>query len=251
MQDNAVDFSCQDEVVEFNIAYQPIVDITAKEIFGYEALLRGPQGCSPKVVLQSVPLDCHGCFDHHIRKAAVSQLIADRRSEKISLNFSTSSLVDDKNYLSKLLDHAENNGLNLEEIIVEISESDVIQGIDGLTRSLGEASARGALIAIDDFGAGYAGLNSLIDVNPDIIKLDMYLIRGIHTSGVRQATVRALVSLAMDLGIDLIAEGVEEDAEIDFLKASGIDLFQGFKLARPEMSRFLEIADITFLSSDL
>lgn len=131
------------------------------------------------------------------------------------------------------LRHASDCGFPLENLIIELTEADVIHGIPGLVDILREIHAAGATVALDDFGAGYAGLNSLIDVNPDIIKLDMYLIRDINRSGPRQATVRALVGLADDLGIELIAEGVETEAELKFLNQIGINLIQGYLLARP------------------
>lgn len=88
-------------------------------------------------------------------------------------------------------------------------------------------------IAIDDFGAGYSGLNMLADFQPDIVKLDLKLVRNIDSHGPRQAIVRAVTQCCADLGIDLIAEGVESIAEYRFLKRAGIQMFQGYLFAKP------------------
>ena len=92
---------------------------------------------------------------------------------------------------------------------------------------------RGIRIAIDDFGAGYAGLNLLADLQPDLMKLDIGLVRGIEGRGARQSIVRAIVQVSVDLGIDVVAEGVETEGELAWLADQGIDLFQGFLCARP------------------
>ena len=91
----------------------------------------------------------------------------------------------------------------------------------------------GQVIAIDDFGAGYAGLNLLAEFQPHLIKLDMHLVRDIHAKGPRQAIVRGLLSTCRDLGIDVIAEGIETEEEFFWLRQEGIDLFQGYLLAKP------------------
>ena len=242
-------FEYSGQSVEFLHAYQPIVDVRKGEIFAHEALLRGCDGSAPPSVMSSVPKCYYSELDQRIRETALVRAHQLGLDCKLSLNFSTSCLINDHSYLLKTLDYAEACGIAPADIIIEISESDVIHGIPDLMARLNEAQARGASVALDDFGAGYAGLNSLIDVNPDIIKLDMYLVRDIDSSGVRQATMRALVGLALDLGIELIAEGVETQGEFDFLRSVDIDLFQGFHLAKPVLCDLLSIDDISIYSN--
>jgi EAL domain-containing protein (putative c-di-GMP-specific phosphodiesterase class I) len=93
-------------------------------------------------------------------------------------------------------------------------------------------------VAIDDFGAGYSGLNLLADFQPDQIKLDMKLVRGIERHGPRQAIVRAIDQACQDLGIDVIAEGVETVEEYAWLANQGIKLFQGYLFAKPAFESF-------------
>ena len=88
--------------------------------------------------------------------------------------------------------------------------------------------------AIDDFGAGYAGLGLLADLQPDMLKLDMALIRGIDGSAARRTIVAGVLQIANALDVRCIAEGVESAAELEVLRSIGIKLFQGYLLARPE-----------------
>ena len=92
---------------------------------------------------------------------------------------------------------------------------------------------QGFKTAIDDFGSGYAGLNLLADFQPDLLKLDMELIRGIDQDSVRQVLVDGTVQMCRRLGVEVIAEGVETREELAALKGMGIQLFQGYLLARP------------------
>jgi EAL domain-containing protein (putative c-di-GMP-specific phosphodiesterase class I) len=100
----------------------------------------------------------------------------------------------------------------------------------------------GVGVAIDDFGAGYAGLSLLANFQPDQIKLDMDLIRGIDRHGPRQAIVRALIQACSDLGIEVISEGVETVAEYEWLAGAGVQLFQGYLFAKPGFESFPSIS---------
>ena len=91
----------------------------------------------------------------------------------------------------------------------------------------------GFRIAVDDLGAGYAGLTSFAVLDPDIVKVDMNLVRGIESSAVKRRLVSSVVSLCREMEMMLVAEGVETAAERDVLSDLGCDLFQGFLFARP------------------
>jgi EAL domain-containing protein (putative c-di-GMP-specific phosphodiesterase class I) len=93
--------------------------------------------------------------------------------------------------------------------------------------------AAGLRVAIDDFGAGHSGLNLLADFQPDMIKLDMKLLRGIDHQAPRQSIVRALLAMCRELGIEVVAEGVETLGEFRWFEAQGVQLFQGYLFARP------------------
>jgi EAL domain-containing protein (putative c-di-GMP-specific phosphodiesterase class I) len=96
----------------------------------------------------------------------------------------------------------------------------------------------GIKLAIDDFGAGYSGLNLLAEFQPDQVKIDMNLVRGIEKHGPRQAIVRGIAQVCVDLGIDVIAEGVETLQEFRWFEDQGIRLFQGYLFAKPAFEQF-------------
>ncbi len=93
----------------------------------------------------------------------------------------------------------------------------------------------GFLTALDDFGAGYAGLSLLSRLQPDIIKIDMELVRDIHLISAKQIIVAGLVQMARELHVQVLAEGVEKEAELVMLRAAGINLFQGYLFAKPAL----------------
>jgi len=102
-----------------------------------------------------------------------------------------------------------------------------------VARIIAEYRRLGFITAIDDFGAGHAGLNLLANFQTDLIKIDMELIRGITDSAARQAIIAGILVMARALDITIIAEGIETEAELAILKSAGINLFQGFLFARP------------------
>jgi blue light- and temperature-responsive anti-repressor len=114
-----------------------------------------------------------------------------------------------------------------------VTEGELIRDQLSFAQALIRYRATGLRLVIDDFGAGYSGLNLLADFQPDVIKLDMHLVRNIDSKGPRQAIVRALIQACVDLGIELVAEGVETEAEYRWFKRVGVTLFQGFLFGRP------------------
>ena len=116
----------------------------------------------------------------------------------------------------------------------EFTENERMQDVAHVRRIVEAYRARGFTTALDDFGAGYAGLGLLADLQPDMLKLDMALIRGIDGSAARRTIVAGVLQIANALDVRCIAEGVETAAELEVLRSIGIELFQGYLLARPE-----------------
>jgi len=110
---------------------------------------------------------------------------------------------------------------------------DVSSGIHGLPAKIRQLRDLGFRIALDDLGAGYAGLSSFAMLEPEVVKVDMSLVRGIHQSPTKQKLFRSFASLCQELNTELIAEGVESAEERDCLNALGGDLYQGYLFARP------------------
>jgi EAL domain-containing protein (putative c-di-GMP-specific phosphodiesterase class I) len=216
-----------------SFAFQPIADIEARNVFAYEALVRGPQGESAAQIFGAVPSELLPQFDHFARITAVGLAGRLGLSTRISLNLLPGSLHALPNTLDVLLETAAQAGLANEQLLIEVTESEVIERPREFIDVLNRYRAHGVRLAIDDFGAGYSGLNLLADFQPDLIKLDMHLVRNIDRAGPRQAIARGVLQVCDDLGIEVIAEGVETLAEYLWFKRVGIRLFQGYLLGRP------------------
>jgi EAL domain-containing protein (putative c-di-GMP-specific phosphodiesterase class I) len=118
--------------------------------------------------------------------------------------------------------------------VLEITERSSLERVDGLGARLGKLRKLGFQIAVDDLGAGYAGLSSFSQLEPEVVKLDMSLVRGIAASSRKRSVVRAMMELAgRDLGMLVICEGIETTDERDTLATLGADLLQGFLFAKP------------------
>jgi EAL domain-containing protein (putative c-di-GMP-specific phosphodiesterase class I) len=120
-----------------------------------------------------------------------------------------------------------------DRIVIEVSEQAPVQQYDTLHQALAAFRRAGGRLAVDDAGAGYASLRHILQLRPDLIKLDLSLTRGIHIDRQRRALAAALASFAAELDIDIVAEGVQQQAELDALVALGIRYGQGYFLVHP------------------
>jgi EAL domain-containing protein (putative c-di-GMP-specific phosphodiesterase class I) len=216
-----------------SFAFQPIADITRREVFAYEALTRGIDGRSAADVFASLPPERLHAFDHSARLAAVGLAARLGLKEKLSLNVLPGSVESMPHSLDHLMEHATQVGFPLPQLMLEVTEGEAIRRPKEFSQLLNRYRALGVRLAIDDFGAGYSGLNLLAYFQPDIIKLDMHLVRDIDRAGPRQAIARAVLQVCDDLGIEVIAEGVETVGEYTWFRRVGVRLFQGYLLARP------------------
>ncbi len=217
----------------FSYAYQPIVDIAKREIFAHEALVRGVNGEPAPSVLAQVTEDNRFRFDQACRVKAIKTAAKLQMQSKLSINFMPNAIYRPELCIRSTLEAARAHNFPIEQIIFETVEGERISDAKWLTEVFREYQRIGFLTAIDDFGAGFAGLNLLADFQPDIIKLDMDLIRGIDQSRARQAIVRGTVAMCAELGIQVIAEGVETADESSALQDLGIHLLQGYLFSKP------------------
>jgi EAL domain-containing protein (putative c-di-GMP-specific phosphodiesterase class I) len=217
----------------FTFAFQPIIDAVDRQVYSYEALVRGPGGESAAMVVQQVgPADLHD-FDRRARVIAIAQAARLCVPCRLNLNFLPQSLQTCPDAITSIFEAAIAYHFPIERIVLEVTESEVIDDPVQLGRALNAFRAQGLTISIDDFGAGYAGLNLLADFQPDSVKIDMHLVRGIDSRGPRQAIVRAILQACVDLGIDVIAEGVETEAEYRWFLEANVRYFQGYLFAKP------------------
>jgi EAL domain-containing protein (putative c-di-GMP-specific phosphodiesterase class I) len=217
----------------FTFAFQPIIHAPSRSVFSYEALLRGRTGEPAATVLQAVRPAGASAFNEQCRLTAIDLAVRLGLTTRLNLNFMPSDLKMSPTAVTSLLEAARRGSIPSGRIILEILESDIIEGIEDFAAAINAYRASGLTFAIDDFGSGYAGLNLLAEFQPDFVKLDMQIVRGIESRGPRQAIVRGILRTCRDLGIDVVAEGVETPDEYAWFRSEGIELFQGFLFARP------------------
>jgi blue light- and temperature-responsive anti-repressor len=225
---------------QISFAFQPIADSESLGAFAYEALVRGIQGESAGQVFAAVPPDRLPYFDHDARLSAVELAGRLGLRTRLSLNLLPSSVDALPECLDVLLVHALRSGITPEQLLIEVTEGEVIRRPKEFIQLLNRYRANGVRLAIDDFGAGYSGLNLLADFQPDLIKLDMHLVRNIDRAGPRQAIARGILQVCDDLGIEVIAEGVEAVGEYHWLRRIGVRLFQGYLFGRPAFESLVE-----------
>jgi EAL domain-containing protein (putative c-di-GMP-specific phosphodiesterase class I) len=159
----------------------------------------------------------------------------------VSINFMPNAVYKPELCLRSTLQAADEFGIPIQSIVFEFTENEQVRDVGHLLDIVSYYKYMGFQTALDDFGAGYAGLNLLARVQPDLLKIDMGLIRNVHGDKVRQDITRAVVGLCNDLGITVIAEGVESVDELDFLRNLGIRLYQGFYFAKPQFEGLARI----------
>lgn len=228
---------------DFTMAFQPIVDTTRQEIFAHEALVRGLNGESAGTIFSNVTEKNRYRFDQSCRVKAIKLAAELQVSCFLNINFLPNAVYNPELCIRTTLEAAELWNFPISQIIFEITESEKIEDIAHLRKIVDYYKKRGFKTAIDDFGAGYAGLNLLSEIQTDFIKLDMALIRGIDKDSIRQAIVRGVLQVSNEISATIIAEGVETQEELVVLQSLGIELFQGFYFAKP---CFQDLATVTF-----
>ncbi len=222
---------------DFEIAFQPIVDAARQRVWGYEALVRGLDGAPASSILSRVTETNRYKFDQLCRIKAIEKAAErfDRTDLTLSINFMPNAVYEPSACIRATLAAANRTGFDRSRLMFEFTENEPMRDADHIGRIIAAYREFGFLTALDDFGAGYAGLGLLAKFQPDLIKIDMEVLRGVDDSQPRQAIVRGLTNIAADLGIQVLAEGVETEAEFKTLAATGIRLFQGYYFGRPHV----------------
>lgn len=215
------------------VAYQPIVSWSLQHVFAYEALVRNKEP-----TLRSPP-DLFEAAERLGRLQELGRTIRDRvaltadelpTGSLLFVNVHALELDDETLFsaLAPLSRHAKS-------VVLEITERAPIEKIRDVGSRVAQLRALGYRIAVDDLGAGYAGLASFAHLEPEVVKVDMSLIRGVDRSPMKQKLLGSIVSLCHELGIQMIAEGIETEAERETLIRLGGDLCQGYLFARPQL----------------
>lgn len=224
---------------DFTMAFQPILNLETGAPFAYEALVRGLGGEGAGTILAKVnDANCYR-FDQACRVKAI-ELAASLGLHKIhgchlSINFLPNAVYRPETCIRSTLEACSHFFFPSELLMFEVTEGEKVSDTSHLLNIFSDYRSRGFLTAIDDFGAGYAGLNLLSMFQPDVLKIDMELVRGVQSSSVKHATVEGIALVCTRLGIKLIAEGIETQEESDALRRLGIHYQQGFLFARPQI----------------
>jgi EAL domain-containing protein (putative c-di-GMP-specific phosphodiesterase class I) len=219
----------------FHLAFQPIVNADGFGLYGCEALLRSaePSLPHPGAVLHAAErLERVQELGRVIRDRAATRLREEGCQQgQLFINLHPQDLCDDH-----LLDVRAPLTAVAPRVVLEITERASLDGVGDLRRRVERLRDMGFRIAVDDLGAGYAGLASFVALQPDIVKIDMSLIHGVDLDPTRQKLVRSMTNVCRDMGILVVAEGVETESERDVLVELGCDLLQGFLFGRPQPS---------------
>jgi diguanylate cyclase (GGDEF)-like protein len=221
----------------FTMAFQPIVDVEARRVHAYEALVRGVNREGARDVLSRVTRRNRYAFDQSCRVKAIELACALGILEgdaHLSINFIPGAMYEPANCVRATLAAARRAGFPPDRLIMEVTESEEVADPEHLAEIFRVYRASGFHPAIDDFGAGYAGLNQLARFQPDLLKIDRDLLVDIDASRPKRSIVRGVLEVCRDLGITPLAEGVETMAEYAVLRDMGLRLFQGYLFARPE-----------------
>ena len=229
---------CRSAGAQFDLAmaFQPIVDVETGRAWAYEALVRGPNGEGAGQVLGAVTADNRYAFDQQCRVAAITQAVAAGilgSGARLSINFLPNAVYSPVACIQLTLKTAAAVGFPTERLIFEFTENEEMKDTTHVANIIDTYRRMGFSTALDDFGAGHAGLALLARFQTDIIKLDMELIRDIDTSLPRRMIVEGLIAMFDRLGITVVAEGIETVGEYETLRALGVRYMQGYLLARP------------------
>jgi len=211
------------------MAYQPILRASDGSVMGYEALMRteDPGLPHPGAMLDAAErLARLPELGRAVRSRAVGPMID--QPGLLFINLHPRDL-DDENLWSveaPLTSMAERT-------VLEITERASLENVRSVRKRVEALRDLGFRIAVDDLGAGYAGLTSFASLQPDFVKYDMSLVRGVHRDPVRQKLIRSMTDLCVEMGIEVVAEGIETPEERDVLVKLGCHLLQGFRFGKP------------------
>lgn len=230
---NGIDGSVEVDGSSFSFAFQPIIDTRTGRACSHEALVRGLNNEPAFRVIEQYTGKRLAPFDSACRARALEVAVRIGMTTSLNLNFLPSAALGAGAGLTSTVDTCNRLGFSLDRIIIEATEVEAINDQARFARTIREFRREGIRFAIDDFGSGYAGLTLLAEFQPDSVKLDMALVRGIQSDGPRQAIARAVAQVCTDLGIDLIVEGVETMEEFRWFADIGVHLYQGYLFAKP------------------
>ncbi|ADO70818.1 EAL domain-containing protein [Stigmatella aurantiaca] len=220
--------------------FQPIVHANdTRRIFAHEALMRGVEQDGSFVPPSKMMETARGAdmlfqLDLAARAAAIREAVRHGLDGALFINFTPTAIYDPAYCLRSTVSVIKDAGLEPRKVVFEVIESDHAQDTRHLRAIIDFYRKAGFLVALDDLGAGHSSLNLIHQLRPDIMKLDMELIRNIHEDEYKASITQKLLEIAQKLNILTVAEGIETLEELRWVRAHGVDYLQGYLIARPQ-----------------
>jgi len=209
----------------FSTVFQPIVDLTSGGVVGFEALTRFDDGMRPDLVFSDADeVGMRAQLERATAEVALGRAVSLPKGAYLSVNVSAATALD--------IDFLESLVGGDRDVVIEITEHDVVEDYDALEAALTAVRSR-ARLAVDDAGAGYAGLSHIRALRPDVIKLDRSVVSGLHVDPVARAMIAGMVHFAREIDCRVVAEGIETAEELATLVELGVSHGQGYLLGRP------------------
>ncbi|RMG13671.1 MAG: EAL domain-containing response regulator [Deltaproteobacteria bacterium] len=216
---------------KLEIHYHPIVQWSGRRVMAYEALVRSGESKLPHPGALFDAAERLGRvheLSRAIRRQAAAAMAEAPDGCLLFLNLHPSDLED-----PELYDPEQPIAQIAERVVLEVTERSSLEGIRDITRKVAKLREMGFRIAVDDLGAGYAGLTSFSLLEPEVVKLDMALVRGVDGSPTKQKVIQSMARLCREMGVEMVVEGIETDAEREAVVELGGDLLQGYLFAKP------------------
>jgi EAL domain-containing protein (putative c-di-GMP-specific phosphodiesterase class I) len=222
-----------------SVVFQPIFDLDEDRpaVYAYEALCRGPKGTHferagvlfdyVRFKKQETPVD-RRCIELAIAEGATLA-----RSSFLSINVHALTIERDADLPRLIGEVTSRYGLDPSRIILELVEQSVYGANRKLLPALDRLRTMGIRIALDDVGLGHCNYKAILDVRPEVLKIDRYFVQNCAADPARQALLRSISSLACDFGATVVAEGIEQDDELATVRSANIRFGQGYLLGRP------------------
>jgi diguanylate cyclase (GGDEF)-like protein len=221
----------------FTAIFQPIISFSAEAILGWEACIRGPMNSHFRDPAQTIAFAEEKGLLRELEEVcwhAALGFAGDLGSDqKLFLNVHPRSIIEGNFLPDKACEAVVQAGIRPQKIVIEITEQHEILNFGSFASAIRRTREKGFLIAIDDVGAGYAGLRAIAELRPDFIKADMSLVQGIHKDRAKYALMETFVTFSEKIGCGIIAEGIEGEKDLETVMTLGVHYGQGYLLSQP------------------
>jgi EAL domain-containing protein (putative c-di-GMP-specific phosphodiesterase class I) len=222
---------------QISTVYQPLVNVFERRVIGFEALTRMPNRQFPtpellfKIAYENGAL---WAVERLCRKRAVESVPKIGSDQRLFLNIEPDSFGDPELLGDEFLQQLERAGLEPSRVVLEWTEHAAVKDFTVMRRTLEAVRSVGFRLAMDDVGSGYSGLQTIAEIRPDYLKVDMSLVRDLHRDPIKRELIETIRRFSDSTGITLVAEGVESQEELESLASVGVRCAQGYLFAKPD-----------------